>query len=277
MSTVELGINGATVPKAGLKEIIPIASNAGFHFVEPRQHQAEECIVSGTEAEVKHLLHLNGMSWLPLNALEGLFELDADELERRAKKLFSLANALGIPNIVVVPGVKTTKDVSLKVAKTSLSWLKSLAEDFGVDVVYEYIGFNTHYLSDFNKAIQLCQAADCKLVLDTFHLAISETPLPLIEALPADLIALVHLSDALVLESDPSQASDEDRVLPGEGHLPLKGILRAIKSTEYNGPVSIEVFHPKYTTRKLRDVAEEAYRRAKSTLQGSGWYEGGCS
>ncbi|MCK4392576.1 hypothetical protein KAX17_06685, partial [Candidatus Bipolaricaulota bacterium] len=48
-------------------------------------------------------------------------------------------------------------------------------------------------------------------------------------------------------------------------------LLTAISRTGYHGPVSVEVFHPRYKERDPAVIAQEAYHRAKEVLQASSW------
>ena len=76
---------------------------------------------------------------------------------------------------------------------------------------------------------------------------------------------------ALTGDKTPVELQDADRVLSGEGGLPLVDMLTAISGIGYKGTVSVEVFHPKYGERDPRDVAQEAYKRAQTVLQAAGW------
>jgi sugar phosphate isomerase/epimerase len=138
-------------------------------------------------------------------------------------------------------------------------------------LLYELIGFATHVFSTLNAAVAVSREADVPLVLDTFHLAVSETTLTEIAELPCEAIGLVHLSDALSEGKERSELLDGDRVLPGEGGLPLRELLAAIADTGYRGPVSVEVFHPKYGNRSPHEVAREARERTLQILRQAGW------
>ena len=60
---------------------------------------------------------------------------------------------------------------------------------------------------------------------------------------------------------------DADRVLPGEGGLPLADYVKAVLGTTgYSGPLSVEAFHPKYELGEPAMVAQEAFRQAEALL-----------
>ena len=50
---------------------------------------------------------------------------------------------------------------------------------------------------------------------------------------------------------------DERRVFPGDDILPLVDILRDLKTIDYRGCVSLELYNPAYWQRNLEEVARE--------------------
>jgi len=84
-----------------------------------------------------------------------------------------------------------------------------------------------------------------------------------IAALDSDQIGLVHLTDAILAGRSPTVIADGDRVLPDEGELALEEIVEAIGRTGFSGPISVEVFHPKYANEETNDVSERAIREAR--------------
>ena len=62
------------------------------------------------------------------------------------------------------------------------------------------------------------------------------------------------------------ELQDADRVLSGEGGLPLVDYVKAILGTGYSGPLSVEAFHPNYELGEPAMVAQEAFRQAEALL-----------
>ena len=63
---------------------------------------------------------------------------------------------------------------------------------------------------------------------------------------------------ALTGDKKPAELQDADRVLPGEGGLPLVDLLTAISGIGYKSAVSVEVFRPKYGDHDSREAARKA-------------------
>ena len=80
-----LGLNGATIVRASLESGLIAARDAGFSFYEPRVPALTDCEELGHRELALAALQKPDFSWLPLNALEGLFELTPDRLLARGE------------------------------------------------------------------------------------------------------------------------------------------------------------------------------------------------
>ena len=267
--TPRLGLNGATLPSSDLLTGIRAAGAAGFGFYEPRIPRLLEFDEPESRNQVRELIEKAGLGWLPINALEGVFSIDESRLVETAESAFALAKRFGIRQVIVVPG-SVPKPLGRTEAIATLERLKAIAAQYDVRLLYELIGFGHHAFPSLAEARQVAQGAGLPLVLDTFHIAVSQTPLREIQEMDADEIGLVHLSDAIVGDRSVIEIDDADRVLPEEGDLPLVPFLTAIARTGYQGPLSVEVFHPKYGAHDPDQVAGEAMRRAKDLATAAG-------
>jgi|GEM_PF-1049343 len=267
--TVKIGINGATIPSADLITGIHVARAAGFSFYEPRTPRLLEFDTAKGHQQARTAISDEGIGWLPINGLENVFAASLDEIQQAAHDVCSLAERFGISQIIVVPGA-TSRRISPAEAQDTLATLKSIASSYGVDLLYEFIGFPHHAFSSLRQAREVTVASNLPLVLDTFHLAASGTSGEDIQQMGVGEIGLIHLSDALVGDRPISEISDADRVLTGEGQLPLNDYLRALAAIGYDGPVSVEVFHPKYEKIAPGKGAREALRSACQALDSVG-------
>jgi 2-keto-myo-inositol isomerase len=263
---MKLGINGATIPSADLLTGIRAAASAGFTHYEPRLPNLLAAEASKQHEAAQTALAESSLQWLPLNALEDVFATPRATLLDRAGRLFRLASSFGISQIIVVPG-SVTRRVSRETALTTLNDLKRTAESYDVGLLYEFIGFPHHAFSALDVAREVAREAELPVVLDTFHLAISETDGSALRKMNLSEIGLVHLSDALVGDSPIGQIEDKDRVLPGDGDLPLAEYLQALTALGYDGPMSVEVFHPKYSDVDPYDGARDARNRVCQILE----------
>ena len=267
---MKLGINGATIPGADLLTGIRVAGAAGFEYYEPRIPRLLEINTSQGRRDAQSALADEGLEWLPINALENVFASPLDQIQQAAREISALAEGFSIKQVIVVPGAVGRRDVSLNEAQDTIGILKKIAIAYGVELLYEFIGFPHHAFSSLAKAREVAEASDLPLVIDTFHLAVGQTPVEALQQMDGSEIGLIHLSDALVGDRSVSDIADEDRVLPGEGGLPLSDYLQAFAEIRYRGPVSVEVFHPKYESIDPRKGALAARTRACSALASAG-------
>lgn len=272
MEHYTLGFNGATLPGKDLLTRLKAAASAGFSFYEPRV-SALECFAdrSAFEELKEEMEHLN-ISWLPLNALEDvIFPRDRIEFEKKREKVLRLADDFGLSTVVAVPAVKPPgiSDLDLKEnANSALSSLIKESNTYGLDVAFEMIGFSDRAFNSIGAARELVEEMGITLIVDTFHLAISEVSLEKLKKIPSELIEVVHVSDAIVSETI-NQVTDADRVLPGEGDLPLDGYIEAILDTGFKGSFSIEVFHEKYGEQSPTKVAERSHKVVSDLIERS--------
>ena len=134
------------------------------------------------------------------------------------------------------------RDTDLLVAQ--LSTLAAYGVDHGVTLCIEPLNrFETSFLNLTSQAIEVVDRVDsphCKLLLDTFHMNIEEPSLG--DAIRAAGPRIGHF-----------HACENDRGVPGSGHVPWNNVAHALRDISYSGPVVIESF-----TAKVQSIARAA-------------------
>ena len=120
-------------------------------------------------------------------------------------------------------------------------------------------------LRDFFRAAAINQP-NVGLLFDSFHWFTSGGTIAQIETLPTELFLYVHVSDAPDRPLD--QQVNLERVLPGEGIIDLKEMLRALKKKGYEGYVSVEVFDEELQALGLDAAAKNAKAALANLLGG---------
>ena len=261
----QLGINGATLPSGDLLTGIHVTGATGFAYYEPRIPQLVEFDSQQGRRDVQAALAAEALEWLPLNALENVFSATPNEMDRATNEVCALAQRFGVLQIIAVPGA-VARTLSVSEAGDTLHRLRAIAESYDIELLYEFIGFPHHAFPSLSQARQVAKASGFAMVLDTFHLAVSQTTSSEIGDMNADEIGLIHLSDAIVGDRSVAGIVDEDRVLPNEGGLPLSSLFRSFIDIGYAGPISVEVFHPKYELVGPGKGALEAWKRTTAFL-----------
>ena len=76
---------------------------------------------------------------------------------------------------------------------------------------------------------------------------------------------ILHLND--VEERPLESIEDAHRLLPGEGVIPLAGILEHLAGTGFDGLCSIELFRPEYWERDPLELAKASRAAAQKVLK----------
>lgn len=270
MTDYVYGFNGATLPGYDVVTRMKAAAAAGYDYYEPRVPALQDFAKDTDPTALRDKMVELGLNWLPLNALEDvIFPNDPDEFRRRKGELLNLADDFELETVIAVPAV-SPPEVSdaemLDKAKSDLISLIAECESVGLDVAFEMIGFPDRSFNSIPAARELVQELDITMIIDTFHLALSDASMEALRDLPPELIEVVHVSDALVSE-EVEQVIDADRILPGEGGLPLDKYVSALLHAGFAGHFSVEVFHEKYGRRQPEEVAEESYRRVEKLIE----------
>lgn len=135
------------------------------------------------------------------------------------------------------------EEIIEKTAK-NLAAAADIAAGYGLSIYLEPIAWTP--MSTLDKGVRLIEAAgrgNVGLVLDFWHMwTAGDTPEDVVK-LDKKYINMVHVCDGL--EYDRSQVPDQDilrDVWIGEGNIPLKAWIDAVKSTGYDGCYSVESF-----------------------------------
>ena len=145
-----------------------------------------------------------------------------------------------------------------------LQRLDDALEGTGIQLGVEFIGVKTlrlekphafvQSMAEANRLLDAAGARNIGLTLDSYHWYAGEDTLDTIRQTPARRIAILHVNDAKDLP--PNQLLDQDRVLPGEGTIPLADWLCAIADTGFDGFIALEVLGP-----RLADLSPEGCAR----------------
>ena len=64
-----------------------------------------------------------------------------------------------------------------------------------------------------------------------------------------------------------ARGMDADRVMPGDGVIPLTDFLTSLDRAGYRGPAEVELFNPKYRSLDPLEAATEARKKAEQAIQ----------
>jgi sugar phosphate isomerase/epimerase len=110
------------------------------------------------------------------------------------------------------------------------------------------------------------------VLLDTFHCHASGLTAEDLALIPPGTPLFVHLNDAPPLPV--GLLADTQRLLPGQGVIDLKGLLRGLTGRGYDGPVSIELKNPGLHALPLEQAARRAFDAGQAVFRAAGLVDG---
>jgi 2-keto-myo-inositol isomerase len=268
MDRFTLCLNTSTIRPASLMDKIRITGQAGYEAIELwsddlTQYEAENGSLDGVVKELKD----NGLKVVTLIALHGWMDSVGakyqESLEEARRKMHQAA-AVGSEYIISSP---PRGQVDLDLGAQRYRQLLQIGREYGVKPAMEFLGFVEH-VNQIKHAWQVVTEAgdpDGTIVLDVFHIYRGGSALDDLKKIPADRIAIFHFNDAP--ESPPrEQQTDANRVYPGDGVAPLGDMLGIIRSSGYQGVISLELFNPEYWEQDPAEVARVGLEKMKAVL-----------
>ena len=108
------------------------------------------------------------------------------------------------------------------------------------------------------------------LILDSFHtLSLRDDPSG-IARIPGDKIFFMQLADAPLLVMDVLQWARHYRNFPGQGQFDLENFFELVLLAGYTGPMSVELFLPKFQQADPFDLAQEIKRKSEAMFKQAG-------
>jgi len=109
---------------------------------------------------------------------------------------------------------------------------------------------------------------NCGLLLDAWHWYHAGATVQNILDAGKDRIVHIHFDDAA--KQPPEEVKDNQRLLPGEGVIDLKGFLQALKRIGYDDALSVEVFGRGLKEMPPEEGARLGYEAAIKTMRAAG-------
>jgi sugar phosphate isomerase/epimerase len=270
-----LCLNTSTLRPAKLDDKIRAAEAAGFRGLELWSNElADHAQGGGSLSALGRRLADAGLAvpniiglWncMPESAAERPATLD------RVRRQMEDAAQVGASHIAAVP-TPDRPNIDTLWAAERYRELLDVGQEYGVIPAVEFVGF-FQGVSRLGQATAIALEADhpqACLVADTFHLFRGGSGFGGVRHLSGGFIACFHFNDAPATPARAEQR-DSDRVLPGDGTLPLVALVRNLEAIGFRGPLSLELFSEalwamdpveaaKLGMSKVRRVLEQAHQ-----------------
>jgi len=265
-------LNTSTIRPAQLEEKIAIAAETGYDGIEIWVEELEKYAAQGGDvAELGKRIADRGLFvpnviglWDAMPAGNEAFEASLEATRKR----MALAAAVGSQHVAAIPA-PDRPDFDLAWAAHCYRTLLDIgSKEYGLTVAFEFVGF----LKGIHRLGQACAVAidadDVRacLIADAFHLYRGGSGFDGLNHLNGAFIAVFHWND---VPSEPAaqEMGDKHRIYPGDGVLPLAGVLRTLKAIGYIGPLSLELFNETLWSQDPRIVAETGLRKIRAQIE----------
>ncbi len=265
-----LSLHQFTSARAGYRGSLEGWSKAGIRQVEPSASALDDFLKSNSLASAKRVLTDNGLTVVSgAVGVTGLWEPNpsfAQNLEAFRKRCEQFAE-LGAP--LVYSPCATSAPFTPGDYLRSLDNIRQTAEvasRFHLKVAVEFVR-NSTFLAALPTALRLQREAAHPafgILFDTYHFWSGPSKSEDMDLIQPGQIIHAHLSDTQNL---PRELLDlHSRVIPGDGVAPLAPILKRLAETGYTGPVSVELFLPKFQEADPFTLAEEIKAKCEPLL-----------
>jgi 4-hydroxyphenylpyruvate dioxygenase len=181
-----------------------------------------------------------------------------------AKSSLDLAHRAGCQGAYLL-GPFDTGD--LRRAAVRFRELCQYAEQLQMTLALEFVGISAQ-VNQLQAVLELLELAEAKnggVAIDSYHLFAGPSTLNDLEDFPSRKIQVVHLADAPADLSDP--AIELNRLMPGEGQLPLKEFVQVLLGKGFEGYWHVECIKGEDYASDLSTVAERGLRMMKNVVE----------
>jgi 2-keto-myo-inositol isomerase len=253
-----LCIHQTTSAPAGFRKSVEGYSRAGVKQVEVIGPQLDAFVKADGMPAAKRLLSDLGMKAVSHGGVRGLWDPGPEHAQaiEGLKHQAEMAAALGIDRMVApctATGKFNTDDYKTVVA--NMRDAGEVAKQLGVTLMVEFTRGST-LIATLPTSLRLVREAahpNVRPMLDFYHFWSGLNKFEDLQQIRSGEIHHVHFQD---VPDMPRELLDSTtREIPGTGVTPIARILRALHDKGYAGPLSVELFLPKYQNSDPYDVA----------------------
>jgi 2-keto-myo-inositol isomerase len=266
-----LAMHQNTSAGAGYRKSLEGWSRAGIKYVELTSALLDEFLKTDSLAAARRVFTDLGLT--PVHGatgVTGLWEPNpnlAASLEDPKKRCEMFA-ALGLNHVYAA--TTTTQKVTLDDYKAGVDNMRKageVARQFNMSLRIEFVRTSS-FISTLTTLLKMTRAAahpNLAPMFDCYHFWSGLNKLEDLDLIRPEEIGHVHFQD---VPDIPRELLDNTtRLIPGDGVSPLIRILGKLANKGYAGPVSVELFLPKFQQGDPFEVAREIRQKAESVMR----------
>jgi 2-keto-myo-inositol isomerase len=266
-----LAIHQNTSAGAGFRKSLEGWARAGIKNVEITAQLLDDFLKTDSLAAAGRVLTDNGLT--PVSCACGVNNLwepnpnhaaAIDNLKKRCEMLATL----GLKRFYA-PVTATTKftqdDFSAGVA--NMRKVGDVAKQFDMTGMAEFTRAST-FIATLGTMVRMIHDAahpQMRMLFDCYHFWSGQSKFEDLELVKPGDIGHVHFQD---VPDVPRELLDQTtRVIPGDGVTPLVKILRKLADKGYAGPLSVELFLPKFQQGDPYEIARDIRTKAEAVMR----------
>jgi 2-keto-myo-inositol isomerase len=269
-----LAMHQNTSAGAGYRKSLEGWARAGIKNVEITNGLLDDFLKTDTLDAARRVLTDNGLT--PVSSASGVGALIEPNPDRPAaldnfKRRCEQFAALGLSRTYITTGTpanapKYSAD-DYKTAAANLRGVADVAQQFKMKAMVEFVRAST-FISTLNTLANVMRQAahpNLGILFDCYHFWSGNNKLDDIDGVRPGEIAHAHFQD---VPDIPREMLDQtSRLIPGDGVSPLTKILRKLSDKGYAGPLSVELFLPKFQQGDPYEVAREVRQKAEAVMR----------
>jgi sugar phosphate isomerase/epimerase len=265
-----LAMHQNTSAGAGYRKSLEGWSRAGIKYVELTNTLLDDFLKTEDLPAARRVLTDLGLTAVHgATGTTGLWEPNStrnaslENLKRRCE----MYAQLGLNHVYASTGTiqKVTLD-DYKAGADNMREAGDVAKQFNMSLRIEFLRTST-FISTLPTLLKMTRAAahpNIAPMLDCYHFWSGLNKLEDLDQLRPGEIAHVHFQD---VPDIPRELLDSNtRIIPGDGISPLVHILRKLSDKGYAGPLSVELFLPKFQQGDPFEVAREIRQKAEPVM-----------
>lgn len=269
-----LALHQNTSAGAGYRKSLEGWARAGIKNVEITNGLLDDFLKTDSLDAAKHVITDNGLTAVSAaSGVAGLIEPNSNRaasltaFKKRCEQFAMLGlNRTYITTATPANPPKYTLD-DYKTAAANLREVGEAAQEFKMKAMVEFVRASTFIatLNTLSSVMRQAAHPNLGIVFDCYHFWSGNNKLEDIDGVHPGEIAHVHFQD---VPDIPRELLDQtSRFIPGDGVSPLRSILRKLADKAYSGPLSVELFLPKFQQGDPYEVAREIRQKAESVMR----------
>ncbi|MGN1015012.1 MAG: sugar phosphate isomerase/epimerase family protein [Butyricicoccus sp.] len=276
---MKLGFNEATCMRSSTVEVdLTLCEENGYDYIELRLEMLQDYLTRHGLDELKEYFDTHHLKPYAINSIDDINFRTPEEWAQLVENftfVCEVSEVIGNPYIVLVPTIDqelATTKLESEILEESVRNLKELAEiasAYGVKLAFEPIGDRYSICNSLRLAHEIINEVnreDVGLSVDCINLYMHDkcSDVGYIEKIPGEKIFLFHICDCEDLPLGTLNHSN--RLMPGDGCIPIREIIDALRGTGFDTIASVELFREEYWSMPPAEVIEMAADKTRQFL-----------